>query len=164
MKLLLIFFALTISLSGCSFFDSLLPRGKFFCKIDGENFKPRKDDAPVGGIGASPIRRYLNLKDTLFTIYVDGENQSIGLTLKARSLDKINVGKYLLKNNNKNSHAIFNPDRRAHKQEIIYSKNGYINVTKSEGFKISGTFEFTTEINNRAWKEYKITKGQFNEL
>jgi hypothetical protein len=72
MKLLLILFVLTISFSGCSFFESLLPKEKFFCRIDGEKFRPRKDNAPVGGIGASPIRRYLLQKDSLFSIYIDG--------------------------------------------------------------------------------------------
>lgn len=164
MKLLLILFVLTISLSGCSFFESLLPKEKFFCRIDGEKFRPRKDNAPVGGIGADPIRRYGSIKDTLFTIYVDGENQFIGLTIKAHSLNKIDVGKYLLTNNGKGSHAIFTPDIGAIKPEIIYSNSGVINVTKAEGLKISGTFEFTTQTNNRAFKEYKITKGRFNGL
>jgi hypothetical protein len=70
----------------------------------------------------------------------------------------------LLTNNNKSSNAILIPDIRAIKPETIYSNSGFINVTKAEGFKISGTFEFTTQINNRAWKKYNITKGRFNEL
>lgn len=160
MKLILILFFLSISLSGCSFIESILPKEKFYCKINGERFRPEKDDSPVGGIGTNPLTVTWNKQSKNLSIYVRGNGKLIGLKLLMPNSD-IEVGKYILTNDKLLNVGMFSPNNNTPYPTDLFSTTGEANITKVAGYNLSGTFFFTCKDSN---KEYKITKGEFNDI
>ncbi|WP_165372104.1 hypothetical protein, partial [Emticicia agri] len=65
-------------LTGSSFLDSLLPKEEFFCRVNGEKFRPEKDDSPVGGIGSDPLKVSWNRQSKNLSIYVRGKGKLVG--------------------------------------------------------------------------------------
>lgn len=158
MKNIIAVLFLTYCLSSCNWIPPG-PNAPFFCKINGKNFRPEKDTSPIGGIGSDPLNVTVDEKDGGITIYVRNDPNFIGITLIPEN--KI-LEKGIFKVNNKHI-GIFSPDRTANNVDYIVAQNGNFEITKLGDKKISGTFEFTCK-STKTSKEYKITKGCFNNL
>ncbi|RYU93090.1 hypothetical protein [Emticicia agri] len=78
MKAMILTCFLCFLLTGSSFLDSLLPKEEFFCRVNGEKFRPEKDDSPVGGIGSDPLKVSWNRQSKNLSIYVRGKGKLVG--------------------------------------------------------------------------------------
>ncbi|RYU93089.1 DUF6252 family protein [Emticicia agri] len=70
---------------------------------------------------------------------------------------EIEIGKYQLTNNKLLNVGLFSPNNNSSFPTDLISEIGEVNITKIDGYNLSGTFFFTC-------KEYKITKGEFNDI
>lgn len=163
MKATLISLFLATALTSCTWFDSLKPKETFYCKVNGEKFRPEKDNSPIGGIGSDPLRVQFNKDNgTLFISVRDSPKEISLIILTAQTTLK--VSDYLLSDDISKSKAYFTPDNSADKvPEDIISNSGTFKITKIDGYNLSGTFEFTCK-SAKTGKEYKITDGQFNDI
>lgn len=163
MKQLILFFfiPLFIGLISC---DKNEPKKNetFYCKVNGEAFRPRKDNSPIGGIGSNPVRVTYSKNDSTLTILVDGETEFIGLRLKLNS-KLIEKGNYNLGIDNLLSRGTYSPNRKDTQIDYLYSNSGIISLNTIDNFNLKGTFEFTCK-SNKTGKEYKVTEGQFNNI
>ncbi|RYU96564.1 hypothetical protein [Emticicia agri] len=163
MKAMILTCFLCFLLTGSSFLDSLLPKEEFFCRVNGEKFRPEKDDSPVGGIGSTPLRvEWYKDKKTLF-ISVRDSPREIGFIILFPN-EQIEVQSFLLKPDINASKAYFTPSNsHSAPVENIISQEGTFTVSKIDGYNLSGTFEFTCK-SAKNGKEYTITKGEFNDI
>jgi hypothetical protein len=165
MKPFLLSFLLATCLTGCGFIESLKPKETFFCRVNGEKFRPEKDDSPIGGIGSDPLRVTLDRKYNWLYIQARKSLQYISIVIKLDQDSAIKVNEYTLVNEITKTHASYFVDYTAHPSvlEELISINGVVRVTKIDGYNLSGTFEFTCK-SAKNGKEYKITKGEFNDI
>ena len=160
-----LFYLLLISttLTGCTWFENLKPKETFYCKVNGEKFRPEKDNSPIGGIGSDPLRVQFN-KDTgvLFISVRDSPREISFIILTGQTTLK--PSEHILTNEIPKTKAYFTPDNSADKvPEDIISNSGKFIINKIDGYNISGTFEFTCK-SAKTGKEYKITEGEFNDI
>jgi hypothetical protein len=162
MKNLILSVLILCSLTGCKWIKSLGPEESFFCKINGEKFRPQKDDSPIGGWGSKPLNVEWKKEDSLLAIGVRNNPNFIGLNIKFNS-KVIEKGEYQLTNDLKKSIGFFTPDRNSGNVQYNVSQSGVFKITKVEDLKIWGTFEFVCR-DSVTKKEYQITEGEFNNL
>ncbi|MFT4805633.1 MAG: hypothetical protein ACI9YE_002855 [Psychroserpens sp.] len=162
MKALILSLILSLSLSSCEWIKSLGPEEPFFCKINGEKFRPQKDDSPIGGWGSKPLNVEWKKEDSLLAIGVRNNPYFVGFNIKFSS-KVIEKGDYQLTSNLTKSIGFFTPDRNSGNVKYNVSSTGVFRITKVENLKIWGTFEFVCQ-DSISKKEYKITEGEFNNL
>jgi len=162
MKSTLFSLILATTLTGCTWFENLKPKEIFYCKVNGEEFRPDKDTSPVGGIGSDPLKVQFIKDDSLLVIDVRNNPKFIGFNIKMAN-GFIKKGDFALRNTLKESNGFFTSDRNATQVEYYNSTNGTFTITKIDGYNLSGTFEFSCK-NAKTGKEYKITEGEFNNI
>jgi len=151
-------FALIICLfSSCQLFEPKPESEKFYCKHNGKAWRPEKNSTSLG----TNLKAEWNKKGK-FNILAYQYPEYVWMLLKVDS-GGIKIGKYDLSNDITNSVGNYSYDYRVSNNEVTISKSGFVNITKVENKQVSGTFEFTTHSNIQN-KDYKITKGQFNNL
>ncbi len=131
----------------------------FYCKINGKEFIPEKDNSPIGGVGSSPLKISWDKQNGWFSIYAVNTPEFVGLTIKLLPNEPIIMTEYLLSNDLKGSKGYYSYDNT----EDIISSSGKIIITKIESTKFWGTFEFKTK-SLKTNQEYTISEGQFNNL
>jgi hypothetical protein len=134
----------------------------FYCKLNGEAFRPDKDNSPIGGIGSSPLRVQFNKDNGTLFISVRNSPREISLLL-LNTGRALKTGSFELLNDSLSSKGSFTPSNNTSPVEDILSNSGQLNISKIDGFNISGTFEFTCK-SNKTGKEYRVTEGQFNSI
>jgi hypothetical protein len=164
MKALILSLILSLGLSSCKWIKSLGPEEPFFCKINGEKFSPEKDDRPIGGGGAKPLRASFNKDTGVLFIAVRNSPREMSLLLKFDT-KIIQKQSFTLESANESSKAYYLTDNSFSSSQIhdLISTKGTANITKIDGFNIWGTFEFVCQ-DSITKKEYKITEGEFNKL
>ena len=102
-------------------------------------------------------------KNGNFGIVAFNENESIVIGIKLGVNQPLEIKQYELQSQLSGSSGDYYYDTSASPREKLTSKFGNIQITKIENNSISGTFEFIahSDVKN---KDYKITKGQFNNL
>jgi hypothetical protein len=151
-------FALIICLfSSCQLFEPKPESEKFYCKVNGKTWRPEKSSYSL----SSPISAEWDRKGK-FKILAYNYPQYVWLTLKVDS-NGPQVNEYKLSKDITLSTGYHSYDYSVKNSEVLLSKDGYVRITKVENNKISGTFEFTSYSDIKK-KDYKITKGQFNDL
>jgi Family of unknown function (DUF6252) len=161
MKHILLSLILVFGLLACNWRPPS-PNEPFYCKVNGKNFRPEKDNSPIGGIGSDPLRIIWEKNDG--TLFINARNSPIEITVFIIFPNKeVKIGSYSLKNEANSSKGVFTPNISANKIEDINAFEGNCIIEKINGNEISGTFEFTCKSLNTG-KEYKITKGCFNKL
>lgn len=162
MKATLIFLLTTI-LMGCSLLESIKPKETFYCKVNGDKFRPDKDSSPVGGIGADPLKVSFDKEKGYFSIIVRNSPNSISIYLNLPKNEVLTAREINLTSDVNGSKAYFTKDYAELSKEQIISESGKFSFTKVDGYNISGTFEFTCK-SAKTGKEYKITEGEFNDI
>jgi hypothetical protein len=127
---------------------------EFYCKINGKVFTPGGCDPCI------PIRISWNEKDGVLFISANKKNANLSLII-AFSNKTIQTGKYNLVNDNSSPNAVYVPNELNYKEKYISINGGFIEITKLDGFLVSGKFEFDVQFNNA---NYSITKGEFNNI
>jgi hypothetical protein len=165
MKPFLLSFLLATCLSGCGFIESLKPKEDFYCRVNGDKFRPDEDNSPIGGIGTSPLRVSLDRNYNWLYIEARKSPQSVTILIKLNQDNLIKENEYSLENNTTKTFATYYTDYTAlpSVRERLISTKGILRITKVDGYNLSGTFEFTCK-SAKTGKEYKITKGEFNNL
>lgn len=165
MKTALSTLLLATFLSSCSWFDSLKPKETFYCKVNGDKFRPDKDTSPIGGIGSNPLRVSFDKEKGWLYIDVRNTPKLISIALKLDYNEYPMIKDYQLSKNTSNSNAIYYPDYAALPtiREQLFSDSGVFRITKIDGYNLSGTFEFTCK-SAKTGIEYKITDGEFNDI
>ena len=154
-----ILFALIFcSLSSCQLFEPKPESEKFYCKLNGKAWRPEKGSYSLG----TPLKGEWNRKGR-FTIYAFSGKELITLSVKLNLNEPLMINKYTLSSIISETTGNYYYDQTVSSAERLTSKNGVLNVTKIGSNQVSGTFEFTTRSNIQN-KDYKITKGQFNNL
>jgi hypothetical protein len=152
------FVLLFLSLSSCSLFEPKPESEKFYCKLNEKAWRPEKNSTSLG----TNLKAEWNKKG-LFNIYAYNIPEVIIFSLKVDNTG-LQVKNYTLFSQKGNSIGIFTyNDNSPNDREELLSQQGFVNITKVENKQVSGTFEFTTHSNLQN-KNYKITKGQFNNL
>jgi hypothetical protein len=152
-------FALIIfSLSSCQLFEPKPESEKFYCKVNGKAWRPEKASYSL----ASPLSAEWDKKNERFKILAYNYPQYVWLSLKIDS-NGLKIGEYNLSKDVNLSIGYHAYDYSVKNNEVLISKDGNVKITKIENNKVSGTFEFTTYSDTKK-KDYKITKGQFNDL
>jgi hypothetical protein len=163
MKALTLSLILSLSLSSCEWIKSLGPEEKFFCKINGEKFRPDKDNSPIGGWGSNPIRIEFDKENGWLAIFVRNIPNSISIITQIPKEDGLLEKEYLLSNDLTKSKAYYNLNFAEENFKELISESGKFTITKIEGYNIWGTFEFVCR-DSITKKDYKITEGEFNNL
>ena len=161
MKKLVVFLLLTFCLNACNSLPPS-PNEPFFCKINGKNFRPEKDSSPIGGIGSDPLR--ITYQENDGTLFINARNSPKETTVFIVFPNKlVKTGKFELKNDINSSKGVLSLQNDDGPVENINASIGSCIITTIENKKITGTFEFTCK-SIKSGKEYKITKGCFNNL
>lgn len=159
MKSLIVFVSILV-LSSCNLFVPS-PNEEFYCKINGKKFRPSKSSSSS------------TLSSDNFQVSWD-ENEG-GLSIRARNNpngiyiilvfeDKnIKIGRYALSKELTKSKAYYTPNRNSSSPTDCISKDGFIEITKKDGYLLSGKFEFNAEHPNSG-VIYNITNGEFNKI
>ncbi|UBM58101.1 hypothetical protein LAG90_14945 [Marinilongibacter aquaticus] len=163
MKKVLFTLILSLALQSCDWIKSLGPEEPFFCKINGQKFRPDKDTRSFGWGGGAPINISWN-KDTGY-LFISVTNSprvvSLILSLDTKIVEKMDL---TFNGNTNSSKGIFTPEKIYSKPTIdLISTSGKASITKVDGYHIWGTFEFTCKDSTNN-KEYRITEGEFNKL
>ncbi len=155
----LLFAFLIFSFSSCQLFEPKPESEKFYCKLNGKAWRPEKNGTSLG----TNLKAEWNKKG-LFNIYAYNIPEVIIFSLKVNN-SGVEIKNYTLYNQKGNSIGLFtyNENASPNDREELISQQGFVNITKVENKQVSGTFEFTTRSNIQN-KDYKITKGQFNNL
>jgi hypothetical protein len=135
----------------------------FYCKVNGKEFVPEVDKSPIGGIGSSPLKISWDGVNGWYYISALNRPQYVSIFIKLPSNQPISVGEYILGNDLKGSKGYYTFDYSAPVSEYLISSTGKVTITKVEGVKIWGTFEFRVK-DNKQNIEYIISDGQLNEL
>jgi len=152
------FVLLFLSLSSCSLFEPKPESEKFYCKLNGKAWRPEKGSYSLG----TPLKAEWNKKGR-FTIYAFNGKELVLLSVKLNLNESLKIGNYLLGSVISENTGDYYYDQTITNSERLTSKSGILNISKTENNQVSGTFEFTTHSNIQN-KDYKITKGQFNNL
>ncbi|RYU93218.1 DUF6252 family protein [Emticicia agri] len=163
MKTTILIGFLAFTLTGCSFIKSLKPKETFFCKVNGEKFKPDKDTSPVGSIGSDPLSVQFDRTNGWFSIVVRKVPNAISLIIKVIPNEPLELKEYKLSDNTQQSKAYYNLNYAEQYSEALISNSGIFRITKIDGYNLSGTFEFICK-SAKTGKEYKITNGEFNDI
>ena len=156
-KLTFAFFILCFS--SCQLFEPKPESEKFYCKVNGKAWRPEKSSYSL----SSPLSAELKTNG-LFIISAFNEVESFSIGIKLKANEPLLIQEYELQNNPTNgSSATYYYDFSLPTRDRLLSKSGKVNITKNENRIISGTFEFTTYSDIKK-KNFKITKGQFNDL
>jgi hypothetical protein len=155
-------FALIIfSFSSCQLFEPKPESEKFYCKLNGKAWRPEKGSYSLG----TPLKAEWNKKGR-FTIYAYDTKELINFSLIVDSKG-IQVKEYKLSSIKGKGESVgfyyYDYTISSQNRDELTSNDGFVNITKVENKQVSGTFEFTTHSNIQN-KDYKITKGQFNNL
>ena len=146
--------------------DRINPKTEpFYCKINGKKFIPETDNSPFGGIGSSPLKISRDLQYGWLYIEALNRPQSVSISIKLDANEVISVKEYILSNDIKTSTGSYYYDILASSKdrERLLSSTGKINITKIEGKKIWGTFEFKTK-STKINQEFDITDGRINGI
>ncbi|UBM58099.1 hypothetical protein LAG90_14935 [Marinilongibacter aquaticus] len=165
MKKVLFTLILSLALQSCDWIKSLGPEEPFFCKINGQKFRPEKDTRSFGWGGVGPLN--VTVDKEFNWLYIDATNtpQLIYISVKLDANNKIELGQHIMYNDiGKTSGSYFvDFTQEAGKRNRMLSKTGIVTISKVDGYKICGTFEFTCKDSTNN-KEYRITEGEFNKL
>ncbi|UBM58102.1 hypothetical protein LAG90_14950 [Marinilongibacter aquaticus] len=161
MKKVLFTLILSLALQSCDWIKSLGPEETFFCKINGQKFRPEKD---VGWGGSGSLEASWNKDDETLFIYSRNSPQVITLILFFDS-KKPSKKEFNLFPDSLSSKGYYLHDGRYSIPfpENMISQSGKAAITKVDGYYISGTFEFVCKDSTNN-KEYRITEGEFNKL
>lgn len=163
MKSTLFSLILATALTGCTWIENLKPKETFYCKVNGEKFRPERDTSPVGGIGSDPLRVQFDKDTGVLFISVRNSPKEISFIVLTNQTT-LKVSEYALTNDISKSKAYFTPDNSSDKiPEDIISSEGKFSITKIDGYNLSGTFNFSCK-SVKTGKEYKITEGEFNDI
>ncbi|UBM58097.1 hypothetical protein LAG90_14925 [Marinilongibacter aquaticus] len=162
MKKILFTLILSLALQSCDWIKSLGPEETFFCKINGQKFRPDKDNSPIGGWGSKPLEAKWIMDDSLLTIGVRNNPLFIGFNIKLNS-KTLKEGEFILSNELKHSIGFLTTNRNASNVIYYVSTSGKFVLSEIDGYNISGTFEFVCKDSTNN-KEYRITEGEFNKL
>lgn len=155
-------FVLPFLLFACK--TSINPKNQsFYCKINGQEFIPEKDNSPIGGVGSSPLKISRDTQNGWFSIYSWNTPIFIGLTLKVPTNATLEIKDYILGSDLKESKAYFTNNSTLPVSDYLISSSGKITITKIEGTKFWGTFEFKTK-DTKTNQEYVVSEGQLNNL
>ena len=163
MKATLFSLFLATALTSCTWFESLKPKETFYCKVNGEKFRPDKDNSPIGGIGSDPLRVQFDKENGWLSILVRKLPNSMTLIIKVAPNETLKLDDFLFTNDVKLSKAYYNLNYAEQNAVALISQSGTFKITKIDGYNLSGTFEFTCK-SAKTGKEYKITDGQFNDI
>ncbi|UBM58098.1 hypothetical protein LAG90_14930 [Marinilongibacter aquaticus] len=162
MKKILFTLILSLALQSCDWIKSLGPEETFFCKINGQKFRPDKDNSPIGGWGSKPLRVEYNKGTKILFISVRNSPKVISLVILLED-NVLSLNEFSLSNDSLSSKGYFTPDNGRIPLIKTISSRGRLEITKIEGYNISGTFEFVCKDSTNN-KEYHITEGEFNKL
>ena len=165
MKALILSLILSLGLSSCEWIKNLGPEEPFFCKINGEKFRPEKDDRPIGGGGRPPL--YSTIDKDSHWLYIQARNAEklITISIKLNSNNEVMEGDYTLTSSNLESNASYYVDYTAAPPifEELKSQGGKLVIEKIEGFNLFGHFQFNCK-SSITGKTYTISEGEFNNL
>ncbi|UBM58096.1 hypothetical protein LAG90_14920 [Marinilongibacter aquaticus] len=161
MKKVLFTLILSLALQSCDWIKSLGPEETFFCKINGQKFRPDKDDRSFGSGGSGPLSVSYDVKRKLLTIYCSNNPQFVGLAVYFKNT--ISKGTYVLDSNTETDLGIYSPKWNITNADFTYSESGVVVIDDVNDYHISGTFEFNTK-SLQTGKEYRVTEGEFNKL
>jgi hypothetical protein len=158
MKRITIFSFLLIFLitNSCTIFEPKPESEKFYCKINGRNWRPEKQTTTMGTNLSAEWD-----KSGIFRILSYNNPEFVWIRVKVDEKG-IKVGKYDLKDDSLN-YGLYSPNYTLKDFEKLKSSQGSVTITKVENNYISGIFEFTTILDKNK-RDYKIIKGQFNNL
>ncbi|UBM58103.1 hypothetical protein LAG90_14955 [Marinilongibacter aquaticus] len=160
MKKILFTLILSLALQSCDWIKSLGPEETFFCKINGQKFRPEKD---VGWDRSGSLEASWNKTTGVLFITVRNSPKEMSLLLVYNSKN-LKEQSFTLEPNTPASKAYYTPNNGYSKPVYdIISKSGRATITKVDGYYISGTFEFVCKDSTNN-KEYRITEGEFNKL
>ncbi|UBM58100.1 hypothetical protein LAG90_14940 [Marinilongibacter aquaticus] len=163
MKKVLFTLIFSLALQSCDWIKSLGPEETFFCKINGQKFRPDKDNSPIGGWGSKPLSAVWNTDSGRLFIYARNSPKVITLTLIFDN-PILHVRNFELGLDTGISRGQFTPENQYDKPvRSNISLSGKASIKKMENYKISGTFEFVCKDSTNN-KEYCITEGEFNKL
>jgi Family of unknown function (DUF6252) len=151
MKQLLYIFILALIMS-CNLIKPKNP--EFYCKINGKVFTPGGCDPCI------PVRISWNEKDGVLFISANKKNSNLSLIISFPN-KSIQKGKYILVNDFSSSNAVYVPDELNDNLKYVSLNGGFIEITRQDGFLISGSFEFEVQHNKTT---FSITKGEFNNI
>jgi hypothetical protein len=154
----LTFALIVFFLSSCQLFEPKPESEKFYCKVNGKAWRPEKASYSL----RTPLTAEW-FKNGNFGIAARNENETIVIGIKLGINNPLEIKQYELQSQTSGSTGDYYYDTSNPPREKLTSKSGSVWITKFDNSSVSGTFEFTThsDIKN---KDYKITKGQFNNL
>ena len=137
------------------------PNDPFCCKINGKKYSPESSSS-IATVGSDGLQVTWEEKDGILLIRTRNKAKSMLLYLVFE--DKIiKEGRIQLSNDLKKSRIYYTDNNKNSISSYLISKTGFIDITKKDGYLLTGTFEFDT-YDPILKKEIKITKGIFNEL
>ena len=157
----LLFALIFCSLSSCQLFEPKPESEKFYCKLNGKAWRPEKNGTSLG----TNLKAEWNKKG-LFNIYAYGAKELINFSVVVDSKG-IQVKEYKLSSIKGKGESVgfyyYDYTISSQNRDELTSNDGFVNITKIGNNQVSGTFEFTTRSSIQN-KNYKITRGQFNNL
>lgn len=157
LKLISIF--LLFIMVSCGIFKYEKPKEIFYCKINGEVFRPEGEKY----IGAkSPMTVRYNPDKKVLTIDCINKSKYLGLSILIDTL-YIFPKKIIFIKGDFFLSGIYNPINDTRNSKNFYSEEGEFIITSRNEKGINGTFNFIC-IDPDTKKEYKITDGEFNDL
>jgi Family of unknown function (DUF6252) len=145
----------------CKRFEPKPESEKFYCKINGDKFCPSTSTSSAT-LGSNSLQ--INWNEQNGTMSIRAKNNPIELFFILIFPDKnVKIGKIYLKKDNTSSKVYLIPNSDSSSPKDLIAEEGILEITKKDGFLISGTFEFNVKdpITNFV---YTVNKGQFNKL